>query len=528
MSVRKAIKAAIESLKEKREIINNLNIYPVPDGDTGTNMYTTLLVALEKVESLRPHGFLQELEALSEGSLYGSKGNSGFILSEFICGFSNSLSVEARDASSEPKIQSLIKALGDGSMRARHAVDNPLEGTILTVLSDITDTLAKEKPKNLHSLLKIAHLQACESLRRTPILLKPLAEAGVVDAGGAGIVAILEGILSLLGISFMPFEWKEFEKQTFTPVYDGPRWGLEFSLRNLKGIKATRDSLKRELEKLGDSLVISGEKVLRVHIHTDDHESVLNVARNFGNVELLEIAEFPGYERAEIEPLKGKSRKIGVITCSPGEGLSKIFRDFGCSTIEAGPGARPSTGRILEEIEKLNCDVTIILPNDADTLPSAKKAAEIAKERGHDTFVIPTISPVQAIVACEEYLEDKNPWDVKKEMSSAAMAVSSGTVAKAVRNTKIGDVEILEGHFFGLTETGVVASSFEIEPVVLRVCSSLCENGNRKYFIFVEGKGFSENLREVISESVKGAFPQCEQEWFKGGQAYYILMIGAQ
>ncbi|MDD5747446.1 MAG: DAK2 domain-containing protein [Actinomycetota bacterium] len=517
--------SALENLKKRREIINFLNVFPVPDGDTGTNMYVTLLSCFEELKNRNERPINERLKGMLDGAIKGSRGNSGFILAQFIEGAINALA----DGESKPLYDAalLTESIEQGAKVARESVLEPLEGTILTVLSDIAASLKRGKPENICLLVKTAHEEACESLRRTPLILKPLAEAGVVDSGGAGIVAILEGLMEALECPFECFEWKSYEKMVSLPSYDGPKWEVEFTL-DIKADKAkARAKLLDALKKTGESVVVAGSNPLKVHVHCDQHEEILSFARTLGNIRDLDLQEFPS--RKSFNEVKTSApNKLGVIAFSCGPGLSSLFADLGCQVIESLPGARPGTSKILEKIGLLGSEFIIILPNDPDLIPCAIKAAEISRSQGRNVELIPTKSPVQAISALDEFTEGEEIFEIFEKMKRAASETDWGMVAWAIRSVRIFGVSIKEGEYFGVASGKPVVSSSKLTYAVIETCKKIYSEGKCASFLFISGEELSENISEEIRAEIENNFPGVNSEWLYGGQQYYPLLIGAR
>jgi uncharacterized protein len=280
-----AVGGAVESLRSRREVINNLNVFPVPDGDTGTNFYLTMKAGFEEMEGAPGAKTGEAAKKLARGALMGSRGNSGVIFSQLLAGVAGALS-DARP----PGVKDLVLGIREGVGLAYKSVDKPMEGTMLTVLREVSEGLGNTDGQSISGLMREAYNLACCSLVRTPVELDVLARYGVVDAGGAGVVAVLEGIVSSLGLDERRFDWEKFGAGPLAHDYSGPRWELVFSI-DCAGSDILE--LKKEIRSLGDSIVTAGSSPpYRVHIHTNAPRGVLEVAGEFGCASQLEVMRF--------------------------------------------------------------------------------------------------------------------------------------------------------------------------------------------------------------------------------------------
>lgn len=509
---------ALEGLKNHQETINGLNVFPIPDGDTGTNMYLTVLVANESLNKADCINLAEAVDSLARGALLGSRGNSGFILSQFLEGLAQDF---PESCSQEPG--GFLHSVRSGVDLAYGAVENPLEGTVLTVLKDVACSVERAEDSDAKACLLNAHEAACESLRRTPLLLEALSDARAVDAGGAGIVAALEGALKALNVVFRPFEWDDYAERPCMPKYHGPRWGMQFTFQ---GGPADADNLRKEIKPLGESIIFAGvASPYRVHIHTDHPEQVLEASRAAGAVTDLDVVGLASLVAGFRRGTDLTSPRIGVISCCPGNGLARLFKESGSSVVECGPGSRPSAGLLINAARDLECEAVFILPNDGDSLPVARKAAEMA---GGTVMVIPTQSPVQGLAALEEYIEDGEPSEILREMSEAASRVRCGFISKATRNARLGGFDIKTGQYFGVAEQENISPSDEIADVARRVCLNFDGRARVRLLTLVAGQSLEPEDADAIRDILYHEMPEAEQEWYDGGQPYYELLIGAE
>lgn len=508
------IRSGAASLEERQDVVNRLNVFPVPDGDTGTNLFLTVKAGLEEMEGDGSGSFAVMLGAFARGSLMGSRGNSGIIFSQMMEGMASEIG--GLDAPDAADIKRSIEA---GTRLAYRSVRKPVEGTILTVLREMSASMA-EAEGGARELLERAYASSADSLARTMELLPALARAGVVDSGAAGLVAFIEGAARAMGIGDRLVDWEALAPSGGDVEYWGPDSGVEFLIRSEPD---RLQALERELAGLGNSLVVAGTSPpYRVHIHTDEPLSVLDAARRAGDVSDLQVASFSrfresGGERGE--PAGG----MRVLAFCSGDGVAELFERMGAATMFGGPGNQPSTGEIIQAIHSFGGGRVFLLPNDPDTLQAAEMAVRMRESAAK---VVPTVSPLQGIAAMEEFVEGLDPELTRERMARAASAVRTGSVARAIRDSDLGSVRVEEGDFLGFLDGAPVASDPGLPEAAVSVTARLLSNDGRSLMTVFTGADISGEDEEAARRAIERDFPELELEWYRGGQPHYQLLMG--
>ncbi|MGN1032302.1 MAG: DAK2 domain-containing protein, partial [Intestinibacter sp.] len=447
------------NLKNHKDIVDKLNVFPVPDGDTGTNMSLTISCAIKELNKVENNDIGQLGKALSKGSLMGARGNSGVILSQIIRGIAKS--IEGKDKLSS---MDLAEALKNGSDTAYKAVIKPVEGTILTVVRESSEYALKVAAleEDIAEFMTLVIKEANNSLNRTPELLHALKEAGVVDSGGKGLVLVYEGMLKSLEGEIVEGEDTQATESTSVKVENKVstedikfQYCTEFILETDK----ISDLKMRDIMiKYGDSLVVVGDEgVIKVHVHTNTPGTVLQEALAFGQLLTIKIENMKLQHENKViqdakdeEEVKEEPKEFGFIATSMGEGLAKIFKDFGVDhIIEGGQTMNPSTEDFMKAIDEMNAKNIIILPNNSNIIMAANQAKELSDK---NIIVVPTKNVSQAFAALVSFDGDSTIEENEANMLEALKTVKSGQVTYAVRNTVINDVEVKEGNIIGLGE----------------------------------------------------------------------------
>lgn len=554
--VRKAFLAGAAALQAKKEYINELNVFPVPDGDTGTNMTMTIMSAAEDVAALENPTMETLCKAISSGSLRGARGNSGVILSQLFRGFTRVLR-EVQEAD----VYVLGKAFEKAVDSAYKAVMKPKEGTILTVAKAGAEKAVKLAPKSedaVEFLTKVIR-EMNETLDRTPEMLPVLKEAGVVDSGGKGLVTIMEGILdALLG---KEIAYEPVKKTINGPVVTGAgATGIETEdikfgyctefIVMLNGAEFTSEDeieFKKYLENIGDSIVcVADEDLVKVHVHTNDPGLAIQKGLSYGELTRMKIDNMreehnervimsneKAVEKTAEEELKKmentpvKPRKPeGFICVSAGTGLSEIFTELGVDVIiEGGQTMNPSTEDILDAIDQINADVIYIMPNNSNIILAANQAKSLSEDK--KVVVIPTKNIPQGITAMIQYIDGNSPEENERAMTEALDDVRSGQVTYAVRDTTIDGKEISQGDFMGLSDKTIEAVGKDIVETTVELIRKLLTEDSTLVTIYYGEEGSEEQARE-IAEKICGENDELEVEIENGGQPVYYYFISVE
>lgn len=540
--------AGAKNLEVKKEWINELNVFPVPDGDTGTNMTMTIMSAVKEVNSLENMNMYDLAKAISSGSLRGARGNSGVILSQLLRGFTKGV----RDHE-EVDIFTLASALEKAVDTAYKAVIKPKEGTILTVAKGAAEKareLADESDgtENLQAFLEDVISHAEYVLSQTPEMLPVLKEAGVVDSGGQGLVAVLRGAYDLyMGKEIdLTFEApkgsgiikvsKEIEKEIkfgycteFIIVLSAPMPEKE------------ERSFKEFLNSIGDSIVmVADDELVKVHVHTNEPGVAITKALTYGSLSRMKIdnmreehqerlfknaekmAQIQKAEAAAKEP----AREVGFIAVSIGEGFGEIFRGLGVDyLIEGGQTMNPSTEDMLSAIEHVNAGNIFIYPNNKNIILAANQAKELCKDK--NIIVIPTKTVPQGITAIINYAADKSVDENRKEMESAVQSVKTGQITYAVRDTHIDDKEIHQGDIMGLGDHGLLSVGNDVIAVTKDCISQMMKEDAELISIYY-GEDFSREDADIVAQWVADTWPDCDVEVNAGGQPIYYCIISVE
>lgn len=555
--------AGAKNLESKKEWINELNVFPVPDGDTGTNMSLTIKSAAEEVKNLETVSLETVSKAISSGSLRGARGNSGVILSQLFRGCSK---VWRNEEEITP--QNTAAAFRKAVETAYKAVMQPKEGTILTVAKGgavKAEELVGENPDiEIGDLLAktIEHMDLV--LSKTPDMLPVLKEAGVVDSGGQGLVQILKGCLNgYLGIE------EEEEEEEPPRKYN---YRVEYILNCRTHIsKAERLKFVGFLESIGADVAAERcEQGLKVHLNTDDPGLALSEAIKIGTMsrihvinnidrpvyplhlfdekeleeamkdpeadtetdeeEARESAEASAKDGSQEASSAGESamphKEVGFVSVSIGEGLGNIFRDLGVdSLIEGGQTMNPSTQDVINAVAKVNADTVFILPNNKNIILAAQQAQNLIKDK--HIVVVPTKTIPQGITAMVDYMPDKTPAENEAAMREEIMAVKTVELTYAVRDTRIGENVIHSGDIMGVGDHGIIAVGKNVDDTALDSLKKMADSDSELISVYY-GKEMSEEKAEKLAEKIRTAFPDCDVEVNAGGQPIYYYIISVE
>ncbi len=544
--------AGAQNIEAKKEIINELNVFPVPDGDTGTNMSLTIMSAAKEVMALDDRNMKDLAKAISSGSLRGARGNSGVILSQLLRGFTKAI----RD---EEEIDAVTLAAACQRARdtAYKAVMKPKEGTILTVASGIAARAAElaEETDDLEAFLPAVIEHAEEVLAKTPDMLPVLKEAGVVDSGGQGLIEVIKG-------AYAAFQGKEIDLSAITPGTGSAvtkigaqetadiKFGYctEFIILTEREFTEEEErDFKAYLSSIGDSIVcVADEDVVKVHVHTNDPGLAIQRALTYGQLSRMKIdnmreehqeklirdAEKMAAKQAAEEAEKEKAQKaqeprkaMGFITVSIGEGLNEIFRELGADyIIEGGQTMNPSTEDMLNAIDQVNANTVFILPNNKNIVLAANQAKALVKEK--EIVVIPTKTVPQGITAIISFMPDADAKANEEAMLEGIQQVKTGQVTYAVRDTHVDDKEIHEGDIMGIGDKGILAVGTEVEATAKEMLAELVDEDSELISLYY-GEEVSEEEAEKFAAEVEELYPDVDVDFHFGGQPiyYYVMAV---
>ena len=536
--------AGAKNLEVKKEWINELNVFPVPDGDTGTNMTLTIMSAVKEVNNLEDVQMTSLAKAISSGSLRGARGNSGVILSQLLRGFTKGIrDLEELDA------VALARAVDKGVETAYKAVMKPKEGTILTVARGVADKALElaEDAEDLQTFLEDVLEEGRRVLAKTPDMLPVLKEAGVVDSGGQGLMVVLEGAFdAFMGKEVdLTFDGGESAKVVkITPQAEADiKFGYctEFIIVLNKEFTAEDEvGFKAYLSSLGDSIVcVADDEVVKIHVHTNDPGLAIQRALTYGSLSRIKIdnmreehqeklikdAEKIAAQQAE-EAAKAPKKEVGFISVSIGEGFGQIFRDLGVDyLIEGGQTMNPSTEDMLNAISKVNAEHIFILPNNNNIILAANQAKALTKDK--DIIVIPTKTVPQGITAVINYVPEKSVEDNEKDMTEEITRVKTGQITYAVRDTHIDDKEIHEGDIMGIGDHGMLAVGKEVAAVAKETVEQMVDDETELISIYY-GEGFTEEEAEKLAGELEEQYDYCDVEVNCGGQPIYYCIISVE
>ena len=544
--LQKMFLAGAANLEAKKEFINELNVFPVPDGDTGTNMTLTIMSAAKEVQALEHPDMVSIAKAISSGSLRGARGNSGVILSQLLRGFTK----EIREHNEIDAIV-LAKACDRATATAYKAVMKPKEGTILTVAKGISQKAAElaETTEDLEIFIPEVLKYAEEVLEQTPEMLPVLKEAGVVDSGGQGLIEVLHGAYdAFLGkeVDYTAIQASAGTKmvrpgeQAETDIKFGYCTEFIIMLEKSFGDKEETE-FKAYLESIGDSIVcVADDDIVKVHVHTNDPGLAIQKALTFGQLSRMKIdnmreehqeklirdAEKVAAQQAKESAKKKEPRKpVGFIAVSIGDGMNDIFRELGVDyIIEGGQTMNPSTDDMLTAIDEVNADHIFILPNNKNIILAANQAQSLTKDK--DIIVIPTKTVPQGITAVISFMPEADTDTNIEAMEEAIRGVKTGQVTYAVRDTHIDDKEIHEGDIMGIGDAGILSVGQSVEETTKEMLAQLVDEDSELISLYY-GQDVQDADAEAFAEAVEELYPDVDVDVHKGGQPiyYYVLSV---
>ena len=543
--------AGAKNLEAKKEWINELNVFPVPDGDTGTNMSMTIMSAAKAVSELENPTMKELAKAISSGSLRGARGNSGVILSQLFRGFTKVIAEY-----DELDVVILTEAMQKAVETAYKAVMKPKEGTILTVAKGAANKALElcDDTDDIVFFVDEVIKEADHVLSKTPDMLPVLKQAGVVDSGGQGLVQVLKGGYdSLIGKeidysiegSAASAGVMKITAETEADIKFG--YCTEFIIvLNQPLTEKQEHEYKNFLESIGDSIVVvADDEIVKTHVHTNDPGLAIQEALKHGSLSKIKIdnmreehqeklikdAEKLAKEQKEEETKKEEKaeeprKEMGFISVSIGAGVNEIFNGLGVDyIIEGGQTMNPSTEDMLNAIEKVNAKTVFILPNNKNIILAANQAASLVEDK--KIIVIPTKTIPQGITALINYIPDSTPEDNEQRMSSEISMVKTGQVTYAVRDTVIDDKEIKQDDFMGIGDSGILSVGQNLEPTVMDMMKQLVDEDSAIVSIYY-GEDTKEEDANALGEKIGEAFPDVEIEVHYGGQPIYYYVISVE
>ena len=522
------------NLQNHKELVDKLNVFPVPDGDTGTNMSLTISYAMKELAKVENDSITEIGKSLSKGSLMGARGNSGVILSQIIRGFSKSI-----EGKEQISTEDLAKAFKNGSDTAYKAVIKPIEGTILTVVRESGEYAIKaaKKEKDLLKFLEMVIDEANKSLERTPELLKNLKEAGVVDSGGKGLVLIYEGMYEALKGN--PIKAKDLNDSNVSEVKQA---GTSINTEDIKFCYCTEFILESNsisdteirdiMLKYGDSLeVVGDEGIIKVHVHTNDPGLVLQDALKHGQLVTIKIENMKlQHENILVGDTDEiaqsvEEKEYGFIATSMGEGLAKIFKDFGVDyIIEGGQTMNPSTEDFMKAIDSINAKNIFIFPNNSNIIMAANQAKELSDK---NIIVIPTKNTPQGFTALVNFNADASVEENEQALMESLTMVKSGQVTFAVRDTVMNDVEVKEGNIIGIAESKLMDAGDSVDEITTSLVEKLVDEDSAIITLFY-GEDVTEEDANNLRDELEEKFEDLDIELYYGGQPLYYYLISVE
>lgn len=553
--IRKCFLAAANELASKKEWINELNVFPVPDGDTGTNMTMTMMSAAKEVAAFETDDMKVLCKAIASGSLRGARGNSGVILSQLFRGFTRELAAAEKNTVEIPQ---LAAAFVRATETAYKAVMKPKEGTILTVARAMSDK-AEELQNGATDIIAFAKdiIAAGDvALEQTPELLPVLKQAGVVDSGGQGLMTVMHGAFQALSGEIGEVFLENFdaaqagESRAAHPIDTSHldtseiRFGYctEFIVNLERPLSDDEEqTFKSFLESIGDSIVcVASEDMVKVHVHTNDPGLAIQKGLSMGSLSRMKIdnmreehnerlirnASQLAAEEKRKQAASAEKKPYGFLSVSVGDGLDRIFKEIGVDQlISGGQTMNPSTEDILNAIAAINADTIFILPNNKNIILAAQQARDLTK--GKNVVVVPTRNIPEGITAMVSFLPESSPEENLAAMQEAIRHLATAEVTYAVRDTTMDDFEIHAGDFMAIGQNGMLTVEKKVEDAVLNAIEKLTADGKELVTLYY-GSDVSEQNAKLVKELAEARFEDCEVELNYGGQPVYYYFISAE
>ncbi len=536
---RKMILVGAKQLEINRAKVDALNVFPVPDGDTGTNMSLTMQSCVKELTACQSSAFPEVCDSISKGALKGARGNSGVILSQILKGICSVIRKEEKEVDTK----TFAKALESGTKVAYGAVSVPKEGTILTVIRMMSEYAGKaaSKKKNFEEFFEDVIKEGDRALALTPELLPVLKKAGVVDSGGVGLMVIIKGFLAALtGEEVAESNYAEIDESADADFGDNSAvlsmdigdiqyaYCTEFFIINLK--KSTTlsmiDRLREKLMAIGDSVICIGDlELVKVHVHTNQPGKALTYALELGELERPKIENMLEQNRQLKAKLEAEKKEMGMLAICTGAGLSEIFKDLSVDRIiEGGQTMNPSASDIASAAQKINAEHVFVFPNNKNITLAAEQAKNLVENK--TLHVIPTKNVPQGFAAALEFNPEATAEENKTNMIHALDNVKVGQVTYAVRNTSLNGFSIKEGDIIGLDDKKILAKSQSLEDAVLKLIAKMKEDFHQVITLYY-GEDVKEEEAEALCEQIAEKYPDCDVDFHNGGQSvyYYILSL---
>lgn len=539
---RKMVTSGARMLEINRTKVDALNVFPVPDGDTGTNMSLTMQSAINEMNACSSNRFEEICDAVSKGALRGARGNSGVITSQIFRGICSVV----RECKQGFDTKTFAKALEAGTKVAYNAVSKPKEGTILTVVRLMSEAAPKLAGKNkdfvdfFNALIAVGD----EALAQTPELLPVLKKAGVVDSGGVGLMTIMRGFLAAvsgedIGTDDIPTDAQQPKKEAdFGDNSDIINLDLgeiefayctEYFIIHLKQMTtlADIDRLKEKLMQIGDSVICIGDlELVKVHVHTNTPGIALSYALELGELDRIKIENMLEENRQLKAKLEAEKKEMGMLAICSGEGLADIFKDLMCDrVIEGGQTMNPSAQDIAGAVQKINAANVFVFPNNSNIILAAEQAKDLVTNR--TIHVIPTKNVPQGFAAALAFNPESSVAVNKTNMTHAIDNVAAGMVTYAVRNTTMNGFKLKEGDIIGLDNKKILAKGSDIEETTLKLIKALKTDDHEMITLYY-GADVTEEDAEALAAKVSEEFPDCEVDFHYGGQPVYYYLVSLE
>lgn len=534
--LKELVRAGYLWLRQQEEVVNGYNVYPVPDGDTGTNMMHTMRSAWEAIEDMNEPSIGAVARAVSNGALRGSRGNSGIILSQLWRGVARSL--DHRDICDATD---LVAALKEGAKTAYAGVGTPVEGTILTVARETADAveIAAHHTHDMRKLLEVAKSASYDSVQRTPNLLKILKDAGVIDSGGYGLYIILEGMWRL--VNGLPIEEATRAGATSGPNLNADLtqeggWGydVQYLIYARKGSTLDVAQIRGAIEAMGECpLVMGDEAVVKVHVHVPDPGVAISYGAALGSLRDVVVedmqAQSEGFVPHNETPAQQEENlpevEVAIIAVASGEGMVRAFKDIGVRVvIEGGQTMNPSVDDFLSAIQRAHARHVILLPNNSNIVMTAKQAAELSEI---PTKVVPTKTLPQGISAAISFNMQGSADDNVHMMLEAMRRVTTGEITTATRNVTLNGISVRDGQIIGLINDQLAVAGEDVESTLLALLEK-ADATNHELITLYFGNGMREADAGTVAEHVRAAFAAQQVDVIPGNQPHYFFVVGIE
>ena len=533
---RKMIMGGASLLDQNKKLVDSLNVFPVPDGDTGTNMFLTMKSAVNEVNNCINNSLDGLCEAYAKGALRGARGNSGVITSQIVKGFCSVLKNYT-----EINTKAFAKAIQEGSNVAYKAVTKPKEGTILTVIRTMAEVAVQtaKKVSDVEEFLKIVIEGGEEILKQTPEMLPVLKKAGVVDAGGRGLIIIFTGYYKALIGEELDFEFDDAPAQAsaedVVPDYNNiPEiefgYCTEFMIINMhkKTTEADIDKLREKLCQIGDSVICIGDLLLvKVHVHTNQPNVALGYALELGELYNMKIENMLEQNRE----LKRKAQKnvelkdFGMVAVAPGNGIADLFKDlFVDEIITGGQTMNPSADDIVKAVENVPAKTVFVLPNNKNIILAAEQAKDLSNK---EIIVVPTRSVPEGVSACLAFNSETTKEENLENMTASMQNVKSGSVTYAVRSTHVDGFDLSVGEIIGLDDKAILSKGTLVSPTTEELIEKMIKDNTVNITLFY-GEDIREEEAMALQQKLSEKYPECEVTAIYGGQPVYYYIISLE